>query len=122
MVPFGPANAWARNAISVPRRNLPPNAQNDTVHGACIQFTLVNLTANDSDPDGNYPLSLLNVSYGAGGFASATIISSSIVKVSFGDTAGLTQLNYTVQDALGATDTGLLEVWSNQCIGGEIPP
>lgn len=102
--------------------NSPPNAVNDLVSGNCNGWTLVNLTVNDTDPEPNYPLSLVSLSAGSGGDSNASIASSSSVEVFFGPTAwAVTTFTYTVQDSLGATDTGSLSVSTGSCSGGPPP-
>lgn len=88
----------------------------DFVSGQCFNATTVNLTANDSDPEGNYPLQLISITR-TSGFATATVVSTSSVSVNFASSAGLSTFNYIVQDSLGASATGELNV-STSCGGG----
>lgn len=101
--------------------NSTPMTQNDLASGECLQSVTVNLTANDSDPDGNYPLSLTAISAGSGGSASAVVISPSSVSVTFGPAGDFTSFTYTVADSLGATATGQLSVTTATCEGGPPP-
>ena len=80
--------------------------------------TIVNLTANDSDPEGNYPLALTAISAGSGGAATATIASESSVTVTFGPSGDSTNFTYTVADSLGVTSTGQLTAFTDSCGGG----
>jgi hypothetical protein len=66
----------------------------------------VNVIANDTDPDGDYPLTVLSVSdpSGTAYVASATSVGWS------GNAAGSYQVLYVVRDARGATATGTLTV------------
>jgi hypothetical protein len=72
---------------------------------------LVNVIANDTDPDGDYPLTLVAVDdpNGVAFLASSTQIGWT------GTFAGLYTVHYTVRDARGATSTGTLQVTVNGC-------
>jgi hypothetical protein len=86
----------------------PPVANADSGSQPCWQVTTKNVTANDTDADGNYPLTVLSASSGTAinvGVASA----SSLQIESFG-TKGTFPVTYTIQDSLGATATGTLSV------------
>jgi hypothetical protein len=69
----------------------------------------VNVTANDTDPGGHYPLTLIAVSGGGtkgiGSVASATTVEFD----SYGPT-GTANLTYTIQNSVGATADGSLTV------------
>lgn len=97
--------------------NNPPVTQNDSVSGQCYLVVTVNLTANDSDPEGNTPLVLQSI-VTSGGVAGATIVSASSVSVDFGPQGDVTQATYTVADSLGATSTGVLTISTTSCSGG----
>lgn len=80
-----------------------------------------NLTANDTDPEGHYPLTLTNIVKNQGG-ASATIMTGSLVEVIFAFSAGdFSLFTYTVQDSQGASATGQLSVSTTSCGGGGLP-
>lgn len=96
-----------------PPTNNPPTTTNDSVTVPCDLTITVNLTANDSDPEGNTPLSLTAIS--GNGMASATIVSASSVSVTAGSINSTTTFTYTVADALGATSNGTLTVTTNNC-------
>jgi len=68
----------------------------------------VNLTANDSDPEGNVPLTLVSIAL-ASGDAAAAVVSGSSVNVDAGF-KGQSSFTYTVKDSLNATSTGQLSV------------
>lgn len=104
-----------------PPTNNPPSTTNDLASGQCLTTATVNLTVNDTDPEGNYPLALTAISSGSSGQAFATIVSGSSVSVDFGAQTGVTTFTYTVADSLGATSTGQLEVWTSSCGGGGEP-
>lgn len=97
-----------------PPSNSGPSTAADYDLGACNTLGIVNLTANDVDPDN--PLTLTAISAGSGP-ASASVFSASSVSVDYGDQAGVTQFTYTVADSLGATSTGILDV-DTTCSGG----
>lgn len=98
--------------------NNPPVTQNDSVSGQCYLVVTVNLTANDSDPEGNTPLVLQSIVTGGGGVAGANIVSASSVSVDFGPQGDVTQATYTVADSLGAASTGVLTISTTSCGGG----
>lgn len=102
-----------------PPGNNPPATQNDSVFGNCYASTIVNLTANDTDPEGNYPLSLVSIMKTNSGGGSADLwITPSSVEVFFGGAYDLTTFEYTVADSLGATSTGQLSTSTSTCGGG----
>lgn len=103
-----------------PPTNNPPITTNDSISGPCFATLTVDLTANDSDPENNYPLNLTAVSAGTG-FGSATIVSASSVSVDFGPSGDLSVVTYTVADSLGATSTGQLSIGTTTCGGGGEP-
>ncbi|MFL6856930.1 MAG: Ig-like domain-containing protein [Allosphingosinicella sp.] len=78
--------------------------------------TSVNVTANDTDPEGNYPLTVTGVSGGAS--LTLTILSASTIGIESIGASGLKTFSYTVSDSLGATSTGTVSVTvttTNQC-------
>lgn len=90
--------------------NQPPVAQNDnggTV--ALCSYKSVNVIANDTDPEGHYPLTLVGIqgvspsSRGEAGVESSTNVGFT----SYGS-SGSVQVTYVVQDSQGATSTGVL--------------
>jgi len=104
-----------------PPVNSPPATQSDLASGECSQTATVNLTANDTDAEGHYPLTLTAISPGSGGFASATIVSGSSASVTFGPASDITSFSYTVADSLGAAATGQLSATTSGCGGGPPP-
>ena len=77
--------------------NSPPVTQLDSATVECAAVTTVNLTANDSDPEGNYPLSLVSIVRNSGR-AKASIASASSASVTGSVTNGGSTFTYTVQD------------------------
>jgi hypothetical protein len=105
-----------------PPGNNPPTTTPDFASASGCNGTLfVNLTANDSDPEGHLPLALSAISTNSGG-ASATVVSASTVEVVLGGTAfDQSNFTYMVADSLGATSTGSLSVSAGSCSGGGGP-
>jgi YD repeat-containing protein len=93
--------------------NSPPATAPDTANMACDAVATVNLTANDTDPESNYPLALTAIN--GGGTASATIVSASSVSVDAGPVNGTSSFTYTVADSLGVSSTGTLTVNTTGC-------
>jgi hypothetical protein len=85
--------------------NSPPVAVNDSGSGTCGQTKTINVLANDYDPDGHTPLSLVSVT--PGGNTDAQIASSTSLYVT-GYAVGTEYIYYVVKDSLGATATGRL--------------
>jgi hypothetical protein len=95
--------------------NNPPTVGNNSISLYECQEKLLNLTNNDSDPEGNYPLRVTSV--GQSSVAYFDIVSDSSVMVYAGDAAGGDTVSYTVEDSLGASATGLISigVFSRTC-------
>ncbi len=73
----------------------------------------VDVAANDTDPEANYPLTLTAVSQ-----PWATVETSTTVGMTTPDVNGVYQIGYTIADTLGATANGALTVavaGSQQC-------
>ena len=90
--------------------------QNDYVSGICYFTLTVNVTANDTDSGGHYPLVLESVSRLSGG-ASATIVSASSLSIDFGLSAGTTYFEYTVRNSQNAVATGTVAAATVSCSG-----
>jgi len=88
--------------------NNPPTPGNDSISLKSCQEKVLDLTANDTDPEGNYPLTVTSV--GQSDVANFDIISASSIMVYASDKAGGGTVPYTVQDSLGATSTGLISI------------
>jgi hypothetical protein len=95
-----------------PPPNTPPTTQDDLASGRCNTTKVVNLVANDTDAESNYPLSLISITRTSGNSATAYKSSSDSVTVKFAPTDGDAFFTYVVQDSLGATATGTLQVYS----------
>jgi hypothetical protein len=88
-----------------PPGNQPPVAVNDSSSGVCNVTKIVNVVANDYDPDGNTPLALVSVTPGVTTDASVSTSTSLAVTGYF---RGTEPIFYVVRDSLGATATGRL--------------
>jgi len=84
--------------------NSPPVAIADSKSLICFSDTTLNVLANDYDPDGNTPLSLVSVSA-----SNVSILSATTVQI-VADWPGNFSFSYVVADALGATATGTVSV------------
>jgi hypothetical protein len=67
---------------------------------------LINVIANDTDADGDYPLTLLSISDPSG----AAYVASGTQIGWYGEARGYYYVTYTVRDARGATATGQLTI------------
>ena len=73
----------------------------------CLQSCA--LLANDSDPDGNTPLTITAVNYTGGNGATVTLSGGQVFYSPNGHLTADT-FEYTLQDSLGATSTGTVNV------------
>ena len=89
--------------------NSPPVAVNDSATVYCETTATISLTANDSDPDGNTPLTVTALTKTSGKAMSASIVAPGSAQL-YAVTPGTRVYSYTVQDTLGATDQGTLTV------------
>ncbi len=64
---------------------------------------------NDTDPEGNTPLSVLSVTQGTKG-SSSVRGAGAYVRYTAGNLTGADPLTYTVKDSLGATSTGTINI------------
>lgn len=84
--------------------NTPPVAVSDSgTQGRC-SYKTYNVVANDTDADGDYPLTVIAVTGGA------VVASSTSVGFTSDTTTGSQGFTYTVRDSRGATATGTLTV------------
>lgn len=92
-----------------PPTNSPPVTKPDSggLIAKCATKT-VNVTANDTDPEGNYPLSVVGAI--ADGGLSVTVVSSTSVEIESLGPSGTKTVTYTVRDSLGATATGIISL------------
>jgi trimeric autotransporter adhesin len=95
--------------------NQPPVANPDMASGAvCTGGPTINVVANDTDPEGNLPLSVISVT-SLDPAMDVSVVSSTSVHAHNGSGAtGGMDARYTVRDSLGATSVGTLTViWSD---------
>lgn len=86
--------------------NQPPVANfDDAGWMSCGTVITHNVVANDTDPDGNYPLSLVSAS-GSAGIMVSVANNTDIQILSSGSSSGTKSFSYVVQDSLGAQATG----------------
>jgi hypothetical protein len=69
----------------------------------CSVKTVV-VTSNDTDPDGDYPLTLISAS-GSGDMI-AYVTSSNAITIESGETSGAKSIVYSISDSRGATASG----------------
>ena len=97
-----------------PPGNQPPVANPDTLTAPKCVYRSVDVIANDTDPEGHYPLALTAVDQ-----PWAYVESSTNVGMTTPDTNGTYVITYTVADSLGATANGTLTVTvsgTQQCV------
>lgn len=95
--------------------NSPPIARPDSGSVKTCQIVLLDVLANDSDPEGQ-PLTLVSVT-GGSGYGISTIVSNKIQFEAAG-TPGSTTLTYVVRDSMGATASTTVSIGvfaSNLC-------
>lgn len=88
-----------------PPPNQPPVANPNSVTVPKCIYTSVNVVANDTDPEGHYPLTVTAVDQ-----MWAWVENGTNVGMSVPDTNGIYIINYTVTDSLGASSNGRLTV------------
>ncbi len=89
--------------------NQPPGANADSTTFNCSVSKTLNLTANDTDPENNLPLSVVSVTSGSPSSVWASVTSTSSVQIASNGT-GTFSLSYVVADTLGATSTGSISI------------
>lgn len=86
--------------------NQPPVANFDNAGSmSCGDSMTFNVVANDTDPDGNLPLSLVSAS-GSSGILVSKANNTDVQITSTGASSGTKSFSYVIQDSLGAQDTG----------------
>lgn len=88
-----------------PPANQPPVTSPDSITLQRCAHGSKNVVANDTDPEGNLPLTVTAVNQ-----PWAAVESSTTVGVDAPDANGTFNVTYTVADSLGATATGTLAV------------
>jgi len=88
--------------------NDPPVAVTDTLSVQACHTALKNVTANDTDPNGDLPVILIGVTGGTRGTPS--VFSGTTVQYEASDQIGADTVTYTILDARGAVASGTLAV------------
>ncbi len=91
--------------------NNPPTTSPNSITLWTCQEKTVNVTSNDSDPEGNYPLTVTSVESSYLGFLD--VASASSVTFWSTDYPGSDAVSYTVEDSLGASSTGTIYLTVN---------
>ena len=91
-----------------PPSNNPPATNADSVTGKICETASKNVTANDTDPDGDLPLTVTAVATSS--LADVYIVSSSTIGVAAYGSTGSTSVSYTIVDSRGASATGTLTI------------
>lgn len=88
--------------------NQPPTAVTDTRNVQRCTITRIDVLDNDSDPEGNYPLTVTSVTGAAIG--GAWVHNGTSVYYQSTITPGSETLTYYVQDSLGASSSGTVQI------------
>ena len=92
-----------------PPSNQPPVANPDNAGSMQVCKTKnVVVTSNDTDPEGNLPLSVTAAS--GNGAMEATVVNSTTIQIISSSVSGSQTANYTVADSFGASSTGTVTV------------
>jgi hypothetical protein len=92
---------------AISQYNNPPVANPNSISLYVCQSWELNLTGNDTDPEGHYPLTVTSVD--SSPYASIWISGTGSVTIE-GHTPGGHSLNYTVEDSQGASATGIISL------------
>ena len=90
-------------------QSQPPVTQPDSISLTCNTSGNLNVTANDSDPGGHIPLTVISAVVTSGG-ATASIYSASTLTIYADTMPGTSTITYTVKNTLNATATGTVTV------------
>lgn len=91
-----------------PAPNIPPVANADSMSAKKCEVATKDLTANDTDADGDYPLAVTSV--GTTSLGDLAILSGGTVSFTAYGTTGTAAVSYTVTDSRGASSSGSLQV------------
>ena len=91
-----------------PPANQPPVTSSDLLSIRQCATGTKDVVDNDTDPEGNYPLSLVSVTQSNMG--AATIVDGRTIQFEANFATGDSSVTYRVRDSLGATSTGTLHV------------
>jgi hypothetical protein len=76
--------------------------------GAC-STVYVNVTANDTDPGGHYPLTLTSAT-STNGRGVASVVNASTIEFDSRGRAGTASITYTIQNSTGQAASGILSI------------
>jgi hypothetical protein len=107
--------ASSASGLATPPPNNPPVADTDLMVVSAWASGLVKVVANDTDPYGDTPLTLLSVTEPGG---RAYVVNSTTVGWSGAPTRNYV-VNYTVRDSRGATASGVVSVQVTSMMCGE---
>lgn len=108
VVPTPPPPAPPPPPPPPPPPNNPPVANADAVTVKVCLSTTKNVTANDTDPDGDLPLTVTAV--GTTSLADVYIVNASTIGVTAYGTPGSANVSYTIKDSRNATASGTLTI------------
>lgn len=94
-----------------PSGNQPPVAVADAVSVQCNLSASKNVTANDTDPEGNLPLVVQSATM-VSGTASVSVASNTSLLLTGGSPSTTSRATYVVADSLGATAVGTVTITS----------
>ncbi|MCH8830380.1 MAG: cadherin-like domain-containing protein, partial [Planctomycetes bacterium] len=100
-------NYWISGTVAASTPNQDPTAQNDSVSTDEDNAVLIDVMANDSDPDGN-ALTIVSVTNGSNG--SVVIVNGKIRYTPNANFFGTDTFTYTVGDGNGGTNTATVTV------------
>lgn len=100
--------ATATATATIAGTNPPPVAVGDTASVGTCGVKFINVVANDTDPSGSYPLTLIAVSAASAGTAS--VLNATTVSYNAYGTPANDTLIYTIRNSAGATATGTLDI------------
>ncbi|MEO7178777.1 MAG: Calx-beta domain-containing protein, partial [Allosphingosinicella sp.] len=100
----------ALGTINASSSNAPPTPVSDAFTIAQCTAGSFNVIANDTDPNGDYPLTLVDVGGAPVQMGYVSVGSSTNIAWAKADSATFWDLTYTVRDSRGATATGSARV------------
>jgi hypothetical protein len=112
----GALTATATISVTVTATNLPPNAENDSVATTEEVGIVINVLANDADPDGN-PLEVDSVGPAAHG-STALLPGGTISYTPEPGFIGVDGFSYRVHDGLGGSATATVTVTVTESLAG----
>jgi hypothetical protein len=86
-----------------------PVANPDSASASACSSITVNVTANDTDPGGHYPVTLVSAT-STNGRGPASVFSASTIEFDSNGRAGTASIDYVIQNSIGQTATGTLSV------------